>query len=481
MFRILAKCIQLLIIMAAIAVLPAMAVAAPHQSYTLRVTEKNIVMADGSTIFGWGVQDISSTAPTPITLQSGSTITPPAADHDAPAGSTPSIPGPVLEFQEGVAMTINLVNDTASVFQQTPVSLIVPGLLPTAGSARGVVAGFPPTTPAAGSPVYATASPAAVPLVSRVRSFVPEAFGATVRTYNFTAKAGTYLYEDSTIQQIGLQMGVFGAVIVRPAGYNPAAPTAYTGVAYDYENADAAGNPVPLVISDFDPGINQAIILAPAGPYSTGLSKPKYFTINGKGFPQTADITAAFDPAAPKRTLIRLLNAGSVTSEMMFTGQAVTIVAEDGQPKGVPQVVNNMVVVPAGKTMDVILTPTAMGYFPVYDRALGVTNGQVYKDVALPPQGVSTFLLVDNLAYLGTGRSCSPLKGKTNSASTAITITDALHALRAAVLLDPYNPNLDVAPLDATTGLPCGNGPTSGITVTSAMYILQKTLGANPY
>jgi FtsP/CotA-like multicopper oxidase with cupredoxin domain len=483
MFRILYRLIRPLVIVLAVACLPSLAAATPRTSYTLMVTEHNIITANGATIFGWGIQDISSLSPTPITLQSGAVVTPPAADHNAPAGSGVTIPGPVLEFSAGT-ITINLVNNLASVFQQAPVSLIIPGLLPTT-SVRGISAVFPPTTTGT-SPVYDTAAPKGTPPVSRVRSFAAEASGATIQTYHFnaTGKAGTYLYEDSSTQQVSLQMGVYGAVIIRPAGWVATTnQIAYTGIPYDFENTDANGTPVPYVFGDFDPGINQALIITPAGPFSTTLSVPKYFMINGKNFPQTTDIVAAFNPAAvtPLRTLVRLLNAGSVSVDPTFVGQTLTVIAEDGQPKAVPTTVNNSINIPAGKTVDVIITPTAMGYTPVYDRSLGLINGQIYKDVELPPEGVATFLLADNKTYLGTGLSCSPLKGKANPASQTITINDALHALREAVGLELYNPNLDVAPLDATSGLPCGTGSLGPNMMTSALFILQKAMGANPY
>ena len=48
---------------------------------------------------------------------------------------------------------------------------------------------------------------------------MPEAGPGAAVTYSFTASsAGTYLYESGSDPQLQVQMGLFGAIVVRPAG-----------------------------------------------------------------------------------------------------------------------------------------------------------------------------------------------------------------------------------------------------------------------
>ena len=463
MYLKIAKIIRPLFILAAVASIPAPAWATPYTSYTLVVTEHNPVMADGKTVYGWGIMDVSSTTAGSITLPNGTTVSiPGTADHNAPAGGSIGLPGPALEFQEGQPMNVTIVNGLNIIWQQPPVSLIIPGLFSTTARPAPVM---DPTPPNMQLPT------------NRVRSFTPEVGGTTVtgnppyRTYSFTAKAGTYLYESSTYQQQQVPMGFYGSVIVRPVGYNATTnKIAYAGPAAASNYAFYSENP-PLVLADHDPGQNNTMFLTPFGPLSTILYTPKYYTMNGKGYPYTDDLLATVG----QPVLVRLLNAGSRDYYMTFAGQTLKIIAEDGIPKKLP-VTASAVSLPAGKTVDAIMTSPTVGYFPVFDRALNMVNGQVYKDVPLGPSGMMTFLGV-----FPAGGNCSPAKGKyTPSPIGPVTITDALHALREAVGLEAVNVNLDVSPVDVATGLPCGKG-NGTIGVTDALFILQKAVGANPY
>jgi FtsP/CotA-like multicopper oxidase with cupredoxin domain len=466
MYRIYAQIMRPLVLLLAVGFLPALAAAQPFTSYTLSAEVLlNLPTPDPKVFISpcWGFRDVSS-------LANGD-------DHNAPAGATVQVPGPVLEFQEGSAMTIHLQNGgtlLTGTLKTPPVSLIIPGLLTTTAT-RGVsTTAYPPATPAVGAPVYDAAAPQAP---SRVRSFAPEAAPGAPVTYTFTARAGTYLYESSTVQQIQVPMGLYGAVIVRPALFNATTnKIAYAGIPFDNENS-------PLVISDFDAGQNASFSLAPTGPFATNTFAAHFSAINGKFSPQTDDIVAY----ATKRSLVRLLNAGTEDYQMTFAGQTVSVIAEDGFPKNHPRNVTS-VELPAGKTIDVIITPSATGYFPVYDRTLNLINGDIYLgpghelDVAVPPQGLSTFLTVNPASFLGTTRTCSPLKGKAVATSQTVTVTDALHALRQAVGSEAQNLNLDVAVSGTAvadpSGYPCGDGV---VDINDALAILQKAVGANPF
>ena len=238
--------------------------------------------------------------------------------------------------------------------------------------------------------------------------------------------------------------------------------------------------------------------LAPQGPFSTVLFTPRYFLINGKSYPQTQDIVAAFSPAGPQRTLIRMLNAGSRDVVPVLAGNDVSIIAEDGNLRPTARK-ENALSLSAGKTFDLILATappaagaaTPKGYFPVYDRALGQVNNTIFSALLLKPAGMMTFLGVYPVhtagPLAGTPQNCGPIKGDVNG-DGVITIGDALHVLRAAVgITDPgiTIANGNVSPVDADTGLPCGNyDATTGADVysaTDALFVLQKAIGKNPY
>ena len=88
-----------------------------------------------------------------------------------------------------------------------------------------------------------------------------------------------------------------------------------------------------------------------------------------------------------QRLLIRFLNAGLVEKTPTLQNQYMTIIAEDGNllPYSKEQY---SLLLPAGKTMDAILTPAAAGYIPVFDRSLNLTNA------AASPGGDRVYLQV---------------------------------------------------------------------------------------
>jgi hypothetical protein len=110
---------------------------------------------------------------------------------------------------------------------------------------------------------------------------------------------------------------------------------------------------------------------------------PKFFLIAPRGTDIPADLTGqAFSPKLspvvtvnPGQTiLLRFLNAGLLEKTPTLQNQYMTLVAEDGNllPYSKQQYSS---LLPAGKTMDAILAPSAAGYIPLFDRSLNLTNG----------------------------------------------------------------------------------------------------------
>lgn len=243
------------------------------------------------------------------------------------AAAVPALPGPVLEVGVGEEIAITLENELAE-----NVSLVFPGL----GVAPDLVGAAP---------------------------------GGTV-TYTFTpTRPGTFLYEAGTNVTRQVAMGLYGALVVRPAtagqAYGPES-------AFDRESV--------LVLSELDPDLN-------ANPNGFNLLDyaPRYWLINGKAYPETAEI----DTAPDRPLLLRYVNASPTNHTMELLGAHQLVVAKDAYPASYPYALVSETL-PAGSTADVIVTiPAATGVgttLALYNRQLSVTNGAAF------PGGMLTFI-----------------------------------------------------------------------------------------
>jgi FtsP/CotA-like multicopper oxidase with cupredoxin domain len=214
-------------------------------------------------------------------------------------------PGPVLCVTEGDTVTVNLVNDLAE-----PVSIVFPGQ-------TGVTA--------TGAPGLFTAEAGA---------------GGGTASYTFTAGApGTYLYESGTNPHRQIQMGLFGALIVRPA----------MGANFAYNDATTQFDPAEeflILTHDLDPELHFAV--EDGRPYDVTTMRDRYWTINGRSFPDTmADNNAPWLPGQPYGAivqvqasadtptdlpaLIRYLNAGMENHPFHPHGNHLRVIARDGR------------------------------------------------------------------------------------------------------------------------------------------------------
>jgi hypothetical protein len=176
-------------------------------------------------------------------------------------------------------------------------------------------------------------------------------------------------------------MGLYGALIVRSATANQAYDVAAT--AYDVE--------ATLVLSAIDPNFNAA----PA-TFDLHSYRATYWLINGRGYPETAGITAT----AGQRVLLRYLNAGFDNTSMLLLGMHEHVVARDARLLNNPFDANAETI-PAGATEDAIATvpataPPSTRGFPLYNRQLHVTNGlaptPTAPNPAYAPGGMLTFI-----------------------------------------------------------------------------------------
>ena len=403
------------------------------------------------TAFLMALPGLAAAVDVPVALQAApTTIAVPGSAPIAAWGfgfanvSTTTVPGPKLEVASGDNLVITLTNKLP-----VPVSIVVPGqsIVPTPVSDNSDGMGM------------------------RVRSFTVEAAanGGTA-TYTFTnMKPGTFLYESGTNPAVQISMGLYGALVVKPTAVPPAANNAYidnanVSSAYDAEAV--------LLFSEVDTDLNTAVSAAPTAPYSTINSKPKYFLINGRSFPDTLDVLAP----AGVNTLFRMINAGTRSHTPTIAGLYMTVIAEDGNLRNYAKT-EFAPALPPGKTLDAIVVNTAGGLYPLYDRSLGLVNGASVTTGAPAAGGMLTFVNFNAAAPPPPGApACTPHTGDVDG-NGIVDVADALAALQAAVSVPyVYIPVADVAPLTGT--LPCGNGK---IDVLDAVLILEKVAGLTPF
>jgi FtsP/CotA-like multicopper oxidase with cupredoxin domain len=251
------------------------------------------------------------------------------------------IPGPVLSVDQGDVVTINVTNALPAGTPDVPhvVSIEIPGM---------------------------TFDPGAI----------DAAVGATASVTFTATRPGTYLYQSSGDGGRQLGMGLYGALIVRPATPNQAYDDATT--AYDVE--------ATLVLSQLDPAFNAAPDTFDMRDYLA-----TYWLINGQAYPMTPPIAAP----AGQRLLLRYLNAGYDNTSMMLLGMRERVLAKDARLLNDPYGADAELI-PSGATEDAIATvpvsapPSANG-FALYNRQLHVTNGTAASAVH-SPGGMLTFI-----------------------------------------------------------------------------------------
>ncbi|NWJ46028.1 MAG: multicopper oxidase domain-containing protein [Chloroflexi bacterium] len=249
----------------------------------------------------------------------------------APTGGTFQLPGPFLCVNEGDLVTIVLNNKLPE-----DTSIVIPGM-------EGVMANG-----VAAQPQFDTTNT----LTSLTN--VAKANGGSI-TYTFTAgMPGTYLYESGTDEGKQVNMGLFGALIVRPKATGlPVIP----GTAYAYNRADSiynAGNEYVMITSELDPALHQAVENGQA--YDITQNHPRYWMINGRSFPDTiADNGAAwlttqpygamvhmqpYDPSATSAyhypAMVHYLNVGMLNHPFHPHGNHGRVIGRDARPLASP-------------------------------------------------------------------------------------------------------------------------------------------------
>src|SRR5262252_8927183 len=237
------------------------------------------------------------------------------ANHDAPDNDHFQTPGPVLCVTEGENVVVNLTNTLPE-----PASIVFPGQT-----------------------------------------------GGTV-SYSFHAgQPGTYLYQSGSDQAKQVEMGLYGALVVRPNTTTcPAVPG--TNCAYGASTRYNSGGEYLLLLAEIDPDLHHAVETG-NGTYDLNARRPRYFTVNGREFPDTLqDNGTALQPNQPygalvrlqpntaantQPTLIRMINAGLLKHPFLPHGNHTTEIAQDGRV--VPRTEHFGETIGSGQTLDYLI------------------------------------------------------------------------------------------------------------------------------
>jgi manganese oxidase len=232
-------------------------------------------------------------------------------------GVTMQYPGPTLIVNQGDTVTINLTNSLTDIngtpLANTPVSIVFPG--------QGGVT---------------TSCTAAIP-VGTAGALTCEAANAQTVSYTFTAsQPGTYLYESGTRPDLQTEMGLVGSIIVLPTSGGAVLPKqAYGSVNTSFDNEYL------FFLTEADIDVHTAVEQGNLIPDLTNRHAVLWF-INGRNGPDT--LLADGYPLLPtqpysalartipgKRTLLRVVNAGTDLHPFHTHGNNVITIARDGR------------------------------------------------------------------------------------------------------------------------------------------------------
>ena len=200
-------------------------------------------------------------------------------------------------------------------------------------------------------------------------------------TYTFSAPAaGTYLYTDDINGFIGKAMGLFGPLVVMPAGsgdslykYGPLFDRQYT-----------------MVMSDMDSRLNSAMENGATG-YAISEYEPNYYFANGLIYPDTKKYDdTLMTMNVGEDVAVRFVNASVIEYPMHFHGYHVNVIKNDGRLIS-DFIERDTVLVRPGTTAEVILPVLQAGAFPLHTHYVpGVTVNGVYTN----PYGGSLIIMV---------------------------------------------------------------------------------------
>jgi FtsP/CotA-like multicopper oxidase with cupredoxin domain len=318
-----------------------------NPTFNLTAKVDHISTADGGSVMLWGYAD---------------------DDDLAGFGTRAQYPAPTMIVNQGDTITVNLTNGLSEANDFVPnVSIVFPGQQVTTTCAPG---GAPPDTCPQGM------------LTMEAQN------DGDVVSYSFTAThAGTYMYHSGTNPGLQVEMGLTGALIVRPTGYDPADPQTYK--AYGHADTDY-GHEELFFLTEMDPRIHEWVEFDGVVDPDTGEVWPElqgmldnyvsnYWFINGRTAPDNfSDAYANWLPTQPynsvprmhagDKLLMRVVGGGRDMHPFHHHGEHARIIAVDGRlqesaPGMGPDLARTVFTTPSipGKTSDGIFQWTGKG------------------------------------------------------------------------------------------------------------------------
>jgi manganese oxidase len=217
-------------------------------------------------------------------------------------------PGPTLIVNQGDTVTVTLTNSLT-----VATSLVFPGHQATAaGGTKGILTQEAP----------------------------PD--GTTPVTYTFKAThPGTYTYYSGTNPDLQVEMGMFGALIVRPTGFDLNTPAKRT--AYGHPDTAFAREYLAL-LSEMDPRIHEQVAAGQLAQVDTTTWWPVYWFINGRTGMDTLEKPGLGTPSLPtqpynclprmkpgEKVLVRVVGGGRDLHPFHTHGNHVRVIARDGR------------------------------------------------------------------------------------------------------------------------------------------------------
>ena len=233
---------------------------------------------------------------------------------DADGSNTMQYPGPTLIVQQGDTITVNLTNELPAVHGQN-VSIVFPGQVVTAS---GGVAGALTNEVTPGGPAV---------------------------TYTFQAThPGTFMYKSGTRPDLQIEMGLVGAIVVRPEMVSVPDPRPYTtNIHYAYNHADTAYNREYLyLVTEIDVKIHDMVESGNLASVDTTTWYPVTWMVNGRAFPDLLQSpNVPWFPTQPyncvprihpfETMLIRVVGAGRAQHPMHYHGQDFSVIGINGR------------------------------------------------------------------------------------------------------------------------------------------------------
>ncbi|MDP9044649.1 MAG: multicopper oxidase domain-containing protein [Pseudomonadota bacterium] len=279
---------------------------------------------DGAQIYVWGYGCTAGSGPSMQTIKAG--------QGPAPKCPEMQMPGPTMIVNEGDTVSVTLTNKLPAIAGNA--SLVFPGMgtVTTSGGAPGLLT--QEATP--GSPV----------------------------TYSFKAsKPGTYAYYSGTQPDLQIEMGLFGAIVVKPttpqatcrtlgstlAGVKGEVDSRLAPSAYDHPDS-CYDREYLFQFSEMNSKVHDDVqaqaMACPTAPcpQASGVLEPyhpNYFLINGRSMPDLMDTPfAAAYPNQPyngnphmhpgEKLLMRVVGQGRLQHPFHFHGNHARVLARDG-------------------------------------------------------------------------------------------------------------------------------------------------------